>query len=127
MTLFWLQIDRLVTMIITKLFTGDDGKSYFTDIDCGHESVQPLGAYSKKYPATGIVFRDFEAGLVFEKHNAPRPQYIIYLEGEVEVIASGGEKRIFKPGDVLFATDTEGEGHVSRTLTAGRSVIVTTR
>lgn len=72
------------------------------------------------------MFRDFEPDMVYEMHNAPQPQYIIYLEGEVEVIASGGETRRFKPGDVLFATDTTGEGHVSRMLTNGRSVIVTT-
>ena len=114
-------------MIITKLFTGHDGKSYFEDTDCGHESIHPLGAYSKKYPATGITFRDFEAGLVFDQHTAPQPQYIIYLEGEVEVIASGGEKKVFKAGDVLFATDTEGEGHITRTLTKGKSGIITTK
>ena len=114
-------------MIITKLFTDHDGKSYFEDIDCGHESIQPLGAYSQKYPATGITFRDFEAGLVFDQHTAPQPQYIIYLEGEVEVIASSGEKRVFQTGDILFAADTEGEGHVTRTLTKGRSVIITTK
>jgi len=113
-------------MIITKLYTGEDGKSYFEDIDCGHESKQPLGMYSKKYPASGMMFRDFEPGLIFDKHNAPQPQYIIYLEGEVEVIASGGETRRFKPGDVLFATDTTGEGHISKMLASGRSVIVTT-
>jgi hypothetical protein len=114
-------------MIITKLFADNDGKSYFKEIDCGHESIQPLGFYSKKYPASGIIFRDFEAGNIFKQHNAPQPQYIIYLEGEVEVIASGGEKRIFKPGDVLFATDPAGEGHISKTLTKGKSIIVTTR
>jgi len=72
------------------------------------------------------MFRDFEAGSLYEMHNAPQPQYIIYLEGEVEVIASGGETRRFKPGDVLFATDLTGEGHVSRMLPSGKSVIVTT-
>jgi hypothetical protein len=113
-------------MLITKLYTGDDGKSYFEDINCGYESQQSLGWYSKKFLASGIMFRDFEADLVYEMHNAPQPQYIIYLEGEVEVTASGGETRRFKSGDVLFATDTVGEGHISKMLTKGRSVIVTT-
>lgn len=112
-------------MIITKLFTGKDGKSHFEDMDCGHETIQPLGLYSKKYPATGIMFRDFEAGAVFSKHTAPQRQYIVYLEGEVEVTASGGEMKVFKAGDILFATDTEGEGHISKTLKKGRSVIIT--
>ena len=114
-------------MKITKLFTGEDNKSYFEEMDCGHDSVEALGLYSQKYPTTGIMFRDFEAGLVFDMHTAPQPQYIIYLEGEVEVETSSGDKRIFKSGDVLLATDTTGEGHISRMLTQGRSVIVTTK
>lgn len=113
-------------MKITKIYTGDNNKSYFTELDCGYESEQPLGDYSKKYPASGIFFRDFEAGLFFDWHNAPQPQYIIYLEGEVEVRASGGDSRIFKKGDVLFATDLVGKGHISKTISKGRSLIVTT-
>lgn len=38
-------------MIITKLYTGNDGKSYFENIDCGHESKQPLGWHSKEFSA----------------------------------------------------------------------------
>lgn len=113
-------------MIITKLYTGYNNKSYFMDLDCGHESNQPLGAYSRQYPATGIIFRDFKAGLIFEMHPAPKVQYIVYLEGEVEVETSAGAKRIFKAGDVLLAADTTGLGHITRTLTAGKSIIIPT-
>jgi len=108
-----------------KLYTGKDNKSYFVEVDAGIETKQPLGDYSKKYPVTGMMFRHFEKGASFDWHNAPQPQYIIYLEGEVEVETSGGEKRVFKSGDVLFATDLAGKGHITRTLTKGRSVIVT--
>lgn len=113
-------------MRIIKLYTGDDHRSHFEEVDAGVDAENPIGRYSKKYPAAGIMFRDFEQGAVFDWHTAPQPQYIIYLEGEVEVIASGGDSRIFRPGDVLFATDLTGEGHVTKTLTRGRSVVVTT-
>lgn len=112
-------------MKFIKLYTGEDNKSYFAIVDAGVETIQSLGNYSKKYPVKEIMFRDFEQGALFDWHTAPQPQYIIYLEGEVEVAASGGEKKIFKPGDVLFATDLIGKGHVTRTLTKGRSIIVT--
>lgn len=110
-----------------KLFTDKDNKSHFEEVDAGVESQQPLGSYSKKFPVKEIMFRDFEKGASFDWHNAPQVQYIIYLEGEVEVEASGGEKRIFKPGDVLLAADLAGKGHITRTLTKGRSAIVTTK
>jgi uncharacterized cupin superfamily protein len=66
------------------------------------------------------------AGAAFDWHTAPQPQYIIYLEGEVEVETSGGEKRTFKPGDILFATDLKGQGHITRTLSKGKSLVITT-
>lgn len=113
-------------MKIIKLYTGSDNKSHFEEIDMGNETIQPLGKYSKKYPATGIQFREFEKDAHYDWHNAPQSQYIIYLEGEVEVETSGGEKRIFKPGDVLLAADLTGQGHITRTLSRGRSLIVTT-
>ncbi len=109
------------------LFSEQDNKSYFKEETPGYEIEQPLGIYTKKIPATGMMFRIFKAGAIYDWHNAPQPQYIVYLEGEVEVEASGGEKRIFKPGDVLFATDLTGKGHISKTLTDGRSIIITTQ
>ena len=112
---------------LTVLYTKTDNKSYFKDIDTGIELNQPLGTYSQKYPTTGMRFRTFKAGLEYNWHNAPQPQYIIYLDGEVEVKASGGEKRVFQAGDILFATDLFGEGHITRTLTDGNSIIITTQ
>jgi hypothetical protein len=109
------------------LFTEDDNKSYFKEEAPIYEINQPLGVYSKKIPAKGMMFRIFKAGAFYDWHNAPQPQYIVYLEGEVEVEASGGEKRVFKPGDILFATDLTGKGHISKTLSDGRSIIITTQ
>lgn len=112
-------------MKYVRLFTGKDNKSYFEEVEAGVETLQLLGSYSKMYSVEGMMFRDFNKGASFDWHNAPQPQYIIYLEGEVEVETSGGEKRTFKPGDVLFAEDVTGKGHITRTLTSGRSVVIT--
>lgn len=113
-------------MKITHLYTGKDNKSHFEDINYENSIVKELGAYTEKLPASGIMFRESYPGNLFEMHNAPQPQYIIYLEGEVEVTTSSGETRVFKAGDVLFANDTTGEGHISKALTAGRSAVITT-
>jgi hypothetical protein len=112
-------------MKFIKLYTGIDNKSYFTELESTFESIQHLGSYSKKYPVKNMIFRDFEKDAIFDWHTAPQVQYIIYLEGEVEVKASGGEKRVFKAGHVLLAADLTGQGHVTKTLTKGKSIIVT--
>jgi quercetin dioxygenase-like cupin family protein len=113
-------------MKIIKLYT-KDGKSYFTEMDSGPSVQKELGRYSEPNAVTSMIFREFEPGEGFDWHNAPQPQYIIYLEGEVEVETSGGEKRVFKPGEILLATDLTGTGHITRTLTKGRSLIITTK
>lgn len=114
-------------MKIVKLYTNVDNQSQFIEIDSGKTTLHELGQYSEKYPVTGLIFRDFEPGTEFNWHNAPQPQYIIYLEGEIEIEVGSGEKRIFKPGDVLLATDLTGKGHITRTLTKGKSIIITTQ
>lgn len=114
-------------MKLVKLYTAEDNKSYFKDIDIILEKDHPLGRYSENFPVSGINFREFEKGNELTWHNAPQEQYIIYLEGQVEVEASGGDRRVFIPGDILFATDLTGAGHITRTLTAGKSVIITTQ
>ena len=52
-------------------------------------------------------------------HNAPRRQFIVHLEGAVEVEASDGERRRFGPGDVVLVEDLEGRGHVTRWVGEG--------
>lgn len=111
---------------LEMLFTGTDHKSYFKKINPVPEIELPLGWYSNKFPTTGMRFRVFESGLEYAWHNAPQPQYIIYLDGEVEVEASGGEIKVFKKGDVLFVNDLTGKGHITRTLTKGNSIVITT-
>ena len=51
-------------------------------------------------------------------------QYIIYLDGKVEIEASGGETKVFQGGDVLLAADLTGAGHLSRVLQEGRSLVI---
>ena len=112
-------------MKITKIYEGKDQLSYFTEMDSQSHDLQPLGFYSPKFPADGIFFRDFAANLIYDWHNAPQIQYVIYLEGAVEIELSGGEKRVFYAGDIIMATDTTGKGHITRTIAKGRAAIVT--
>ena len=41
---------------------------------------------------------------------------MISLEGQVEITASDGTKRLFGPGDIMLADDTTGRGHISRAV-----------
>jgi hypothetical protein len=51
-------------------------------------------------------------------HNAPRRQLLIVLEGELELVATGGDHERLRPGDVLLADDGGTKGHISRDVGA---------
>jgi hypothetical protein len=102
-------------MKITRLFTGSDGESRFEDIDIPLEDQGSIGRLSAPLPATGIIFRETNPDYDYDWHPAPQRQYIIMLEGELEIEAGDGTKRHFSSGDILLVEDTTGRGHRSRT------------
>jgi quercetin dioxygenase-like cupin family protein len=62
----------------------------------------------------GIVFRTTATGHFHDWHNAPRRQYVLTLEGEVEIGLGDGTVRRFGPGHVALAEDPTGQGQTTR-------------
>ena len=46
-----------------------------------------------------------------ELHNCPRRQFVLVLSAAMEIETSLGERRLFRPGEVLFVEDLTGKGH----------------
>ncbi len=111
---------------ITRLYCDENGDSRFEDQMIALEDSGEIGSLSQLYSAEGIIFREVPATYNFEFHNAPQRQYVILLDGEIEIETSLGEIKRFKGGDVLLAEDTSGKGHKTRNITSekGRSVFI---
>ena len=103
-------------MKVTRLYTGKDGKSHFEDIEIPLKDHGDIGYLSKTFPAKGIIFRETYGNYHYQWHNAPCRQYIVMLEGSVEIETGDGTRRIFQTGDILLVEDTTGEGHYSRAV-----------
>ena len=103
-------------MKVTRLYTGSDGESHFEDIDIPLEDTGRVERRSELRKATGILFRETGGDYDLDWHNAPRRQFVITLEGQVEIIVGDGSKRLFGPGDIFLAEDTTGRGHISRAV-----------
>ena len=99
-------------MQIVRLYTGADGESHFEEIDLPYEKVAEAERTVVEN-AENIHFRRYQPGNFIDWHVAPRRQYVITLEGQVEVGLGDGTKRIFNPGDVLLADDLTGKGHTT--------------
>jgi hypothetical protein len=104
------------TMKIVRVYTGADNKSHFEDTEVPLKSGGKAGSLSDLVKATGVIFRETGGDYNFDFHNAPRRQYVVNLEGEVEIEVGDGTKRILRTGDILLAEDTTGQGHISRAV-----------
>jgi len=104
------------TMKITRVYTGADNKSHFEDIEVQLKDGGKGGFMSALEKATGVVFRETDGSYNYDFHNAPRRQYVVNLEGEVEIEVGDGTKRLLRSGDILLAEDTTGQGHISRAV-----------
>lgn len=109
-------------MRCTWIYTGDDGRSHFADIDVPLNPAH-YGQLSDVIPATGIQFRETPVGGSLDFHPAPRRQFVINLSGLVEIECGDGTKRRLGPGDILLADDTTGQGHITRDLEGPRRSI----
>ena len=100
-------------MRVTRVFTGDDGRSHFEDLEVPLSDA-PTGQLSDLLPALGLTFRESPPGLSMDFHPAPRRQFVITLRGAAEIECGDGSVRRVGPGDVLLADDLTGQGHVTR-------------
>src|SRR5512143_3465544 len=93
------------TMRIHNLYTDANGESHFRDIEIEWAEERRGSKLSKRFPATGIIFRETEAVHSLSWHPAPRRQYIFNLDAAAKLTASDGESRTIGPGEVILVED----------------------
>ncbi len=101
---------------VTRLYTGSDGQSHFEDTEVELDDRGEIGWLSARHPASGVIFRHTDGDYDFDWHNAPQRQYIVILDGGLDIEIGDGSHRQFGPGDILLAEDVDGQGHISRAI-----------
>jgi len=101
---------------VCRIYSDSNGNSHFEDVTIPLSEAGMIGRLSDEVQARSVVFREVEPTYDWSFHNAPQRQYIILLDGEIEIETSLGEKRIFRSGDILLAEDTTGKGHKTKNL-----------
>jgi quercetin dioxygenase-like cupin family protein len=98
-------------MEFIRLYTGEDGETHIEALDlAAHPELTTL------QNAKGVVFRTTQPGHFSDWHNAPRRQFVITLEGEVEIGLGDGSVHRFGAGHVTLAEDLTGKGHTTRAV-----------
>ncbi|RFZ85032.1 hypothetical protein DYU05_05355 [Mucilaginibacter terrenus] len=100
---------------VTRVYADENGDSRFGVISYPLTDAGPIGFLSQGLSVSKLVFREVPAGYN-DLHNAPAKQYVVLLDGGVEIETSLGEKRTFRPGEILLMEDTTGKGHRSSNI-----------
>jgi hypothetical protein len=112
---------------ITRIFSDEAGESHFEDVLVPMSNAGDIGSLSELFPAKGIIFREVEPSYDYDFHTAPQRQYIILLDGEIQIETSLGDIRSFGAGEILLVEDITGKGHRTKNIRPEkrRSVFVT--
>jgi hypothetical protein len=104
------------TFSIVRIYSDANGESHFEDVEIPLKNTGKIGFLSELQSAKGIKFRTVIPSYDYELHTAPAHQYLLLLDGEIEIETSLGDVRRFRGGDVLLLEDTTGKGHRTKNV-----------
>lgn len=102
---------------ISKLFADSSGETDFAT-----EKEEWIywfwgGRHTMEKPVTWLKFYHLKNDLDMGLHPAPRKQFLIIIQGTLQIESSDGEQRQFPPGSVCLVTDIAGtRGHKTKVI-----------
>jgi quercetin dioxygenase-like cupin family protein len=104
-----------------RLYPDQNGETHFQRVELDLEEMDyrppaPLLFVSHATAASAIQFVRLPAGWEGKNITPPQQQYLICLQGQIEITSSGGAKRTVEPGETVLMEDTSGKGHRTRVL-----------
>ena len=108
-------------MRLVRIYTKPNGDSAIevreVPMSAGERPMSPT------FQGGAMFFRETAEGHVQSYHNAPRRQLIFLTSGILELESSEGKRYVCRPGDLIFAEDTTGKGHITRSLRDTRGFV----
>jgi hypothetical protein len=99
-------MDNMPFLLLPELFTDSDGRAKFRDIRLNLSEGTSAAHLSPLAQGTGHQFRVSPVGFRSNFHCTTSPQWLIVLQGAMEIGLQDGSSRIFKAGDCFFSNDT---------------------
>lgn len=103
-------------MKVTRVYSDENGDSRFEDIDIELFDNGEIGRLSENINVKSLQFRTVSPDYDYDFHHAPQRQFIVLLDGGVEITTSLGETRQIQTGEILLMEDTTGKGHKTKNL-----------
>ena len=112
-----------------RIWADEDGESHFEDVTLDR-AVNPAErgvAELRVSPGVDVDRVQFLTVQAVDQvpaaHNAPRRQFVVFLDGWVRITTSDGETRTLPAGGVVLAEDEHGKGHVTELEPGVRRVL----
>lgn len=112
---------------IVRMYCDEAGQTAFADLQIPGPEVlldgDPPSHALRDVPATTVnIIELLERRPALDLHLPPRRQWVIILQGAMEVSTAAGERRRLGQGDCLLAEDVRGSGHRTDDVGADRLV-----
>ena len=95
-----------ITLRVAVLYTDTDGRARFRDDALALADGTPAARLSALAPAGGWQFRRSPAGFRSGFHCTGTPQWLVVLQGRMEIGLQDGSTRVFGPGECFYSNDT---------------------
>jgi hypothetical protein len=99
-------MDNMPFLLLPELFTDTDGRAKFRDLRVDLTEGSPAARLSPLTQGSGHQFRMSPVGFKSSFHCTTTPQWLIVLQGAMEIGLQDGSSRIFKAGQCFYSNDT---------------------
>ena len=105
----WCKIQRMntpTTLTQTILYTDLDGRAKFKEVSLALTEGSPAAQLSPLAACGGYQFRQSPPGFRSSFHCTTTPQWLVVLQGAMEIGLQDGSSRIFSAGQSFYSDDT---------------------
>ncbi len=102
----------MTQITLPVLYTGADGRARFRDDVVPLTEGTPAARLSPLAPSGGWQFRRSPVGFKSDFHCTTHPQWLVVLQGQMEIGLQDGTVRVFGPGQGFYSNDTLPAGAV---------------
>ena len=96
----------MTALTLPELFTDVAGRARFRDAAVALDEGTPLTRLSALQASGGCQFRRSPAGFASDFHCTTTPQWLVVLQGRMEIGLQDGSTRVFGPGECFYSNDT---------------------
>lgn len=117
-------------MDYVRIWADDEGRSHLEAVTLEREVLHAEPGVAELWQSPGIPVDRLHVVTVKagrqspDWHCAPRRQFVVFLDGWVELATSDGDRRRLPAGSVVLADDLHGDGHVTEHEPGDRRVLV---